>query len=198
MELLILDGNPDPSDRVWEGYLEAFAGELARRGAGVRARALRAMEIRFCTGCWTCWWTTPGVCALKDDFPALYPQILQADVLVWASPLVLGNVSALSKKAQDRIIPLLHPYIELVRGECHHRRRYDKDIDMGLLVKPGAGDSRQDLEIVRHQHERLALNGRGRLRFFLTTAADPRAAADRALAGLSGQGKESRHETIGA
>jgi multimeric flavodoxin WrbA len=183
MEFLIMNGNPDPSRKTWEEYLDAFSKALERAGANPRIRALRDMNIKYCTGCWSCWWATPGLCVHKDDMAALYPEMLGTDIVVWASPLVMGNVSALVKKTQDRIIPLLHPYVELVRGECHHRRRYPKDLDMGLIIETGSGDTDEDAAIVRHQHERLALNGRGKLRFFSTTAR---------------KAEEVAHEAVGA
>jgi multimeric flavodoxin WrbA len=181
MEFLVMNGNPDPANRAWEEYLGAFAKALGRAGAGVRIHALREMDIHYCTGCWSCWWKTPGLCAFKDDMTGVYPEILGADILVWASPLIIGNISALAKKTQDRFIPLLHPFIELVNGESHHRRRYPKNIDMGLIIELDAGDTQEDAEIVRHLHERLALNGRGRLRFFATTARGAEEVASEAI-----------------
>jgi hypothetical protein len=112
---------------------------------------------------------------------AIYRLMLGSDVLVWASPLVMGNVSALVKKAQDRFIPLVHPYIELANGESHHKRRYPKDMDMGLVIQAEPEDGPEDIALVRHQAERLALNGRGRLKLFATTATDPEEAANEAL-----------------
>ncbi|HUJ74729.1 MAG TPA: flavodoxin family protein, partial [bacterium] len=120
MRILILNGNPDPADSGWEASLEDYSRQRREAGDTVTRVDLRDLAIRFCTGCWSCWYTTPGLCAIKDDMAQLYPQILAADVTVWASPLVLGNVTALTKKAQDRFIPLLHPYFALDRGEMHH------------------------------------------------------------------------------
>jgi hypothetical protein len=183
MRILLLNGNSDPSRVGWESYLDSFEMEARRAGAVLHRRNLRDMDVGFCTGCWSCWYSTPGLCAIKDDMTVLYPELLEADLTVWASPLVMGNVSALTKKTQDRFIPLLHPYFELDHGECHHRRRYAKDIDMGLIVEAGPDDTEEDLAIVRHQHERLARNGRGRLRLFATT---------------TGSIEEAAHEAIGA
>jgi len=181
MDILLLDGNPDPARAAWEGWLEAFTLKAEAAGAAVHLRRLREMDIRFCTGCWSCWWATPGLCVHKDDMPGLYPRMLAADLVVWASPLVMGNVSALTKKTQDRFIPLIHPFIELAHGECHHRRRYPIDIDMGLIVEAGPGDTEEDLAIMRRQHERLALNSRGRLRLCATTERNAEEAAHEAV-----------------
>ena len=32
------------------------------------------------------------------------------------------------------MIPLLHPYIELVKGECHHKKRYSKYPKLALIL----------------------------------------------------------------
>jgi multimeric flavodoxin WrbA len=181
--MLLLNGNPDPAHAEWESYLGSFVDEKRHGGDTVIRKELRDMDIRYCTGCWSCWYKTPGLCMHKDDMTGLYPEILAADVTIWASPLILGNVSALIKKTQDRFIPLIHPFFEMDRGELHHRRRYPKNIDMGLIVEAGPDDTEEDLRIVRFLHERLARNGRGRLTLFASTK--------RAL-------KEAAHESIGA
>jgi len=27
---------------------------------------LTQIEVKNCTGCWSCWWKTPGICINKD------------------------------------------------------------------------------------------------------------------------------------
>jgi multimeric flavodoxin WrbA len=175
MKILVLNGNPVPSD--FDDYLARFARSAIERGHQAECVHLRDANIRYCIGCWSCWCKTPGLCAMKDDMGALYPKMVAADLLVWASPLLLGTVSALLKKAQDRFIPIAHPYIELVGGECHHRHRYAHNADVGLIVAPGADDTDEDVAIVRAFYERFSRNTRTRLRLFAT----PRLSAEEAL-----------------
>ncbi|CUX70510.1 hypothetical protein BN3590_03988 [Clostridium sp. C105KSO15] len=33
-------------------------------------------EIKDCIGCWSCWWKTPGKCALNDDAYKLYKDYI--------------------------------------------------------------------------------------------------------------------------
>ncbi len=182
MKILILDGGARSGNDPLADYLASFEAALASGGAEVRRIRLAEMEIRFCTGCWSCWWATPGLCALRDGMEEVYPAFLEADRVVWAVPLVLGTASALVKKTQDRLIPLLHPYIELVDGECHHRRRYDRYPELGLIVDPRDPDTTEDLAGTRLLFERFALNLRSRLVFFASTRANPEEAAREALA----------------
>ncbi len=168
MHCLILNGNPEPGS--FDGYLDSFAEGLAEAGADARTVTLRDLKLRTCTGCWDCWWKTPGVCSLKDDMEDLLRAMVATDLVIWASPLILGAPSALLKTAQDRSIPVLHPYIILHRGECHHRRRYAHNPDLGLIVAPGPGDGEEDIAIAKRLYERFSLNTRTSFRVFATTS----------------------------
>jgi multimeric flavodoxin WrbA len=180
VNILILNGNPTPSS--FDDYLARFAQAMVERGHPAKRIDLRDLRLRYCVGCWTCWWKTPGLCAMKDDMTAIYPKMAAADLVVWASPLVLGTVSALTKQVQDRFIPLAHPYIELVDGECHHRHRYVHNADLGLIVAPSADDTEEDVTIARTFFERFSRNTRTRLRLFATCNTPVEEAAHEALA----------------
>lgn len=169
MYIVIMNGNPDAGDGAFEDYVASFAGGLEAAGHRATKVDLRELNLKYCIGCWSCWWATPGKCVHRDDMVQLYPELVAADLVVWASPLSLGTVSSLTKLAQDRFIPLIHPYIELVGGECHHRRRYGRLPDVGLLLRPGPGDSPEDLAAARRLWERFALNARSPFSLFATT-----------------------------
>ena len=179
MHCLVLNGNPQPSG--FDDYLARFARALEQRGHAAERIELRRRNLRYCAGCWTCWWKTPGLCALKDDMADIYPKMVQADLVLWASPLVVGTISALLKKVQDRFVPIAHPYIELVDGECHHRHRYAHNADLGVIVEPTAEDTDVDLAITRELFQRFSRNTRTRLRLFATTATPVEEAAHEAL-----------------
>jgi multimeric flavodoxin WrbA len=180
MRCLVMNGNPKAS--AFDDYLAGFGQGLQKEGHAVRRVDLRDLRLEPCTGCWTCWWKTPGLCARKDGMAGVYPEMAAADLVVWASPLVLGTVSSLTKMAQDRFVPMAHPYIELVAGECHHRHRYAHNADIGLIVAPSAEDTDEDLAIVHGLYQRFSRNTRTRLRLFVTTRIPSEEAAREALA----------------
>jgi len=180
MRCLVLNGNPMRSG--FDDYLGGVTRAIGQQGHSAECIDLRDLNLRYCVGCWSCWWKTPGSCALKDDMAALYPKVVKADLVLWASPLIVGTISALLKKVQDRFIPILHPYIELVDGECHHRFRYPHNADIGLIVEPTAEDTEADLAITLDLFERFSRNTRTRFRLFATTATPVVEAAREALA----------------
>jgi hypothetical protein len=72
----------------------------------------------------------------------------------------------------ERFIPLLHPYIVLVEGECHHRARYPRYPDLALVVERGDATG-EELAAVEEMHRRIALNFHGRLVRSATTDVSP-------------------------
>ncbi len=179
MRVLILNGNPTPSG--FDSSVETLAESLRARGGEVSLETLRDLDIRLCIGCWSCWWKTPGLCVHRDAMDTILPKMVEADLVVWASPLVMGAVSHLVKAAQDRFIPLAHPYIEIYKDECHHRHRYAHNADVALFLEPGPDDGPEDIAIARAFFERFTLNTRTNLRFVATTERSVEEVCDEAL-----------------
>jgi hypothetical protein len=86
--------------------------------------------INACIGCWTCWLKTPGRCAMKDQMIKSYPDYINSDTVILLMDTAQGFISHQAKAFLDRIIPLYHPYIEIVDRECHHLARYECYPDM--------------------------------------------------------------------
>jgi len=101
----------------------------------VNTLELRSMDLRQCSGCFGCWLKTPGVCATQDQHGQLIRAYLDADVAVLASPLVLGFSSGLLKRAADKLIPILLPYIDASTGECRHFPRYPNCRDWRCCIR---------------------------------------------------------------
>lgn len=170
MNIVVLDAIPDPLDHGSQSYLNDMVEQLESKGNQVKVFTLRDMDIQYCTGCWTCWWKTPGRCVFKDDMEQVYPAMMAADRLVMFSPLSMGFVSSLLKKVNDRSVALLHPYIEIVQDECHHRKRYEKYPDLALIVNEEEDTDAYDLEIIADIYKRFALNFRADLKAFTSVA----------------------------
>ncbi|MBN2049786.1 MAG: flavodoxin family protein [Spirochaetales bacterium] len=157
MNVLVLEASPGEVGGFKE-RMDSLTDHLTVKGHTILRYDLTSLDLHYCTGCFTCWWKTPGRCMYKDDMEVLYPEILKSDLLLFASPLVMGLPSYLIKECQDRLIPLLHPYITLINGECHHRKRYDRYPDIALITRKEKDTEKEDIELLRHLHRRLALN----------------------------------------
>jgi multimeric flavodoxin WrbA len=178
MKILILDGNPTEIDEDYNKYLAKVTEHLTAKGHTVKTMILRKMSIRFCTGCWSCWWATPGECVFKDESHAVCREYINSDFILFASPMIMGFISALTKKTQDKLIPLVHPYIEFVQGECHHLKRYDVYPKIGLLLGKTPGTEEEDVEITVDLFKRFALNLKSELILATLTTQSAREVSD--------------------
>ncbi|HOT45860.1 MAG TPA: NAD(P)H-dependent oxidoreductase [Spirochaetota bacterium] len=169
MNIVILNGNPDPKQKDPDRYINALGADLSAKGHSFQSFQLRDMEIRQCSGCWSCWIKTPGLCAQRDDMPLIYKAVMAADLVIFSSPVIMGFMSALLKRANERFIPLIHPYIALVEGECHHRGRYDRYPGIGILLHRGPDTDDEDIAIITDTYRRVAINFRTALRCAFTT-----------------------------
>ncbi len=168
MRVVIIDGSPEA--RGLSEYIGKLEGELSSRRHEVKVFALRDLELKYCVGCWSCWWgPTCGECVFPDSSSHVWAETINSDLLVVASPVIMGFLSALLKQAQDKMPVLLHPYIEIVDGELRHRKRYDKYPKWGLLLEKGEDTDEDDIEIITEIEKHAARNLRSSLYFTALT-----------------------------
>ena len=114
-------------------------------GANVDYFKLKNYNINQCTGCYTCWTKTPGECIfdnkkLVDDMTMLRKKYREADLVVFASPLYIFNVSGILKTFMDRLLPVLQPYMLLNdNGNIMHPDRFPEEGEQGFVVFSAAG-----------------------------------------------------------
>ena len=119
MSILIISGSPRKGgntellvDAFARGASErlrvlALASEQVRAGASagmqnhVEIVSVRDYKVNPCWGCNACF-KTNGICAQKDDMPAIYEKMSRADMLVIASPVYFYGISAQLKAVIDR------------------------------------------------------------------------------------------------
>jgi multimeric flavodoxin WrbA len=158
MKVTILNGNPDASNTIFDDYLNKLSDTLSSDSNEVIIFTLRDMNLKYCRGCWGCWVQTPGECVVKDDTRKIRRQYINSDLVLFASPVFMGFTSALLKRAHDKLLALIHPYLELVDGEVHHLARYDKYPLMALLLEKGEDVDEEDIKIISDIYRRDAIN----------------------------------------
>jgi len=167
MKILIVNGSPAAGSL--DGRLHELKALLGEEGHTLSELDLRDLKYSPCRGCFSCWVRHPGTCIFRDDGDVLCREVINSEMVILASPLILGYPSALVKNALDRIIPLMHPYLEGVDNEAHHMKRYDSYPALGLILKKESDTDGEDLEIVEDIFRRAAINLRSTMKFFLTT-----------------------------
>jgi multimeric flavodoxin WrbA len=69
---------------------------------------LKDMHLELCKGCFSCLRIGEEHCPLKDDRDMLYKKMMQADAVIFASPVYVMNVTALMKNFVDRFAYICH------------------------------------------------------------------------------------------
>jgi len=125
MKVLALNSSPRVTGQSkTELLLSHLVAGMRNAGAEVEVVELRKKKINYCIGCFTCWTKTPGVCVHKDDMALeLFPKWLEADIVVYASPLYHYGVNAQMKTFIERTLPSLLPYFELKGERAVHPQR---------------------------------------------------------------------------
>jgi len=160
MKVTILNGNSHASNDVLDNYLKKLSDALISDNHVVTIFNLREMDVKYCTGCFGCWLETPGECVEKDDSRHISREYINSDFVLFASPIIMGFTSALLRKAQEKLLPLLLPYFELDQNEIRHSSRYEKYPRVGLLLEKGKDTNEEDIKIISDIYERTAFNSK--------------------------------------
>ena len=106
MNVLLLRANPRKTGQTQQ-LIELFVQGLRETPARVVDVDLPTRTLLPCMGCFHCWLTTPGQCVHGDDMSGLLDQVLEADVLVCATPMYHFSMSSYLKAFFERTFPLL-------------------------------------------------------------------------------------------
>jgi len=103
--ILVLEGSPRKGNTsVVTDWVLAGAG----KGNKVTRVKLCELNIHPCQECFTCTDTKKAAgCAQDDDMVELYDKMIDADLVLWTSPIFCWNVTAQTKMALDRCFALL-------------------------------------------------------------------------------------------
>lgn len=83
---------------------KSFVEGAKDTGNDVEFISLKNKDIRFCIGCLAC--QTIGHCVIKDDVADIMNSVLNADVIVWATPIYYYEMSGQMKTLIDRLNPI--------------------------------------------------------------------------------------------
>lgn len=125
MKITIFDLGKDMENESLIESLDKHYREQ-KKAAEVTIYSSKDTAIKDCIGCWSCWWKSPGECALQDGAHKLYKDYINSDEVVLLFHTENGFLDGKGKTFVDRLIQHYLPYIELRNGECGHRKRYDK------------------------------------------------------------------------
>lgn len=99
-KVLILSASPRKGGNS-DTLCDAFAKGAAESGHQVEKVFLGELHISPCVACYICK-SNGGVCAIEDDMAGILERMQAAHVIVMASPVYFGSISAQMKMVLDR------------------------------------------------------------------------------------------------
>jgi len=140
-KIVVFDGGPRTNKYSKTSLIvNSFIEGAKDAGANIEYFKLNKFDIHDCSGCYNCWTKTPGECIYKDDMTMLRKKYREADLVVFATPLYIFNVTGIFKRFMDRLLPVLKPYMLIdERGFTTHPDRYPEFGEQGFVVFSAAG-----------------------------------------------------------
>jgi len=96
--------------------LEEMLKGASEHGANTELFSISGKNIRGCDSCYSCF--TKGECHIQDDMQPLYEKLLEADGIVFGSPIYFYGMAAQAKAIIDRIYALNQPGRNLANKVC--------------------------------------------------------------------------------
>ncbi len=106
MNGVIIYGSPNRINSTSGRLAKPFTQGLRDAGWTIEEIVLYDKEIGHCTGCKSCWTSTPEHCTQSDDMTAITELLRSAQLLVIATPLYFFTVPGMVKDFIDRQLAL--------------------------------------------------------------------------------------------
>ena len=125
-KILILDGSPKKNGKT-ASLKNAFIEGAKQKGHEVTDLYLHKMHLKGCLACDACKLGKTARCVQKDDMDIIFDEFIKADMVVFASPMMWGTVSAQLRLGTDRFYALCNTMMDVFKGK-----------QMALLMTAGA------------------------------------------------------------
>ena len=132
----MLNGSPRGKNGNTNILTEAFLGGIEKTGKDITVTRVfaNALNIRDCSGCFSCWNKTPGKCIFRDDMETVLKNYIEADLIVYATPLYHFGMTAQLKRLIERTLPIIKPYMVKIGNQYIHPSRYEKKEQKHILI----------------------------------------------------------------
>lgn len=91
--------------------------ELLALGADCRFISVEETRVEPCRNCGGCTYQSYNRCVVRDDADWIFPQVLEAGLLILVTPLVFGGYSAKMKRVLDKFALLMDRRYFVEKGE---------------------------------------------------------------------------------
>ena len=124
--ILLINGSIHGTKGETHLYMEKLREGMERAGADVEVIALAEKNIVRCRGCFCCWRENTKKCPLNDDVPGILDRMTESDLVIFAVPLYVNNISSQMQIFMERTLPLCKIDFEKGRSGVYQHKQARK------------------------------------------------------------------------
>ena len=159
MKVLAFNGSPRMKKGVTDSLLQTFLDGAESAGAQTETVYVANQKIKYCVGCFSCWFKHPGKCIHDDDMLMIRKKIKAADIIVFGCPVYFDGFTAQMKTMLDRLIAGGSPFIENRDGHARHPSHgKEKKVRKLLLISTCGFGERDNFDPMIHHMQAMARN----------------------------------------
>lgn len=140
--------------------LEAFLNGVEQSGVSINIVDTHKVNLTFCTGCLRC--NLIKRCSIHgDEWNSISAEILEANILVFATPVYFHHVTAQLKKIIDRFRSFVH--VQITETGLKHKPHVKWNKDFVLLLSLGSSgnqDAQPVIELFKYMVKILGRENR--------------------------------------
>lgn len=110
MKILLINGSPRKNGNTGILLREALSG-ASECGADAELLSIVDMNIEPCNSCFAC--TDTSECAIEDDMQKVYSKLIEADGIIFGTPVYFWGMTAQLKTVIDRMFALCASELKL-------------------------------------------------------------------------------------
>lgn len=119
---------------------------------------LKKENIKNCIGCFSCWTKTPGKCIHKDGMNDFLQILMDADLVIWGTPIYHYGMTSILKTFVERTLPLAEPFIVEKNGEYSHPYRYEKNKSENIIISNCGFPDFSNFDILKESFNKITKN----------------------------------------
>jgi multimeric flavodoxin WrbA/putative sterol carrier protein len=117
---------------------------------------LKTMNLKNCSGCFSCWNSTERKCIHDDDMTFMLQSYIKADLIIWVTPLYHYTMTSLTKCFIERTLPIHSPLIIDDGSEYSHPPLYESTaVQKHILISTCGFPESHNFDLLKKEMKRI-------------------------------------------